>query len=451
MTTSLQPPQRTEHSLAAGALLCGIDFSAHGRLASDVAALLARRLSRPLDLVHVTELPGYSALRSDLHAEAERLRQQGVSVDEVLLEGVADEELVKRAQARLPSCIILGALGKRLPERWLLGSVAERTAERAPVPTLVVRDAAPFAAWTHGERPLKVFVAFNLTATSEVALRWVTQLRDIGPCDVVVGYVDWPPEQRTRLGVTRPFPALDNPPEVQDVLERDLQARASELLGPTPFKLRVEANWGRPDVRLAEMAREQGCDLLVVGSHQYRGFERLWHQSVSRGLLQYASMNVAVVPLSTCPPSRLGPVTPVRRVLVATDFSNVGNEAIPHAYSLLGGGGTVRMVHVVEPRKPGGATSRSRHESHLAECVERLRSLTPEESGARGILTEIDVLEHHGVGEGICQAAERFGADVICVGTHGRTGVTKALLGSVAQQVLAHTRRPVFLVRPRGD
>ena len=48
--------------------------------------------------------------------------------------------------------------------------VAERTAESAPVPTLVVRDAAPFEAWARGERALKVFVGVDFSASCAAAL-----------------------------------------------------------------------------------------------------------------------------------------------------------------------------------------------------------------------------------------------------------------------------------------
>ena len=80
-------------------------------------------------------------------------------------------ELASRLDARL---LVVGSLGRRSDE-WLLGSMAEHAAERAPVPTLVVRSAAPFEAWARGERPLKIFVAFDFTGAAEAALRWIEE------------------------------------------------------------------------------------------------------------------------------------------------------------------------------------------------------------------------------------------------------------------------------------
>lgn len=278
-------------------------------MASRTAAALARQVGDPLLLVHAVEGPSWGAAHADalrwrssggsdsLAGEADRLREGGVSVETQSPVGRADEVLVRLAAEGSARLIVVASLGRRGKDRWFLGSVSERTAERATAPTLVVRDAAPFEAWARGERPLRVFVAFNFTPTSEAALRWVGELRAIRPVDVVIGYVDWPPETRSRGDGTGRIPLVGNAPEVQAELERDLTARATGLLGGTPFRARVEANWGRPDLRLAEMAREEKVDLILVGSHQYRGFERLWHASVSRGLLHGAAMSVLVVPL----------------------------------------------------------------------------------------------------------------------------------------------------------
>ena len=438
-------------------VICGTDFSPAAAQAVNVAAALARRLKTPLELVHATALPADPAPREKLDAEADRVRKPGIEVSPALLSGHADEELVKRAVPGSCQLVVVASLGQRGAPRWLLGSVSERTAQRAAVPTLVVRNAAPIEAWARKEQPLKIFVAFNFTATSEAALTWVRGLQAIGPCDIVVGFVDWLPDQRARLGGSDPLPLVNNPPEIQAVLERDLKARATELLGTAAFRTRIEANWGRADERLVDMAREENADLLVVGSHQYSGFERMWHASTSRGILHAAAMNVAVVPLSAVESPGVGIARPVQRVLVATDFSALANCAIPHAYSLVRRGGMVHLVHVVHPEElPGGAYQQgpltrefeTEHARHAGSCTDRLRALIPPEARALGISSEIEVAVHRNPAEGILQAAERIGANVICLGTHGGSGVINALLGSVAQTVMAQSTRPLLVVRP---
>lgn len=56
--------------------------------------------------------------------------------------------------------------------------------------------------------------------------------------------------------------------------------------------------------------------------------------------------------------------------------------------------------------------------------------------------------EHSEPASGIMQAAERFGADIICLGTHGRAGLSAAISKPVAQQIMAKSKRPLLVVHP---
>ena len=449
-------------------LLCGTDFSPGARAAANAAAAMAQRLDAAVVLVHVVEqslltlLPAgmrKSFLASSyerLAKEAERLRKLGAIVEESFSVGRSEESLVEQACTSDAGFIVLSSLGSRAPERWLLGSVSERTAERATVPTVVVRDAEPLVSWARGEHTLRVFVAFNFTVTSEAALRWAAQLASIGPCEFIVAYVDWPPKERARLGGTGPLPLAENTPETQRLIERDLAAKIGEILGNASAKIRVEPGWGRADLRLADLAREEKADFIVIGSHQYHGFERWWNVSVSRGLLHHAPISVAIVPTTTTKDQGANVVPIVRRVLVATDFSALGDRAVPYAYANLSAGSVVRMIHVITPAEAtggAGTTSASKrlaekqHQNLVTDSGQKLRELIPREAEARGIVTEVEVLSHREAGLAICQEAERFGADLICMGTHGRSGLTQTLLGSITNKVMTHSRRPLLVVR----
>ena len=185
-------------------IICGTDFSEHAVEASRAAAAVSRRLGDTLVLAHIwdeTLSEGLwndfrdrvtAAVRKRLYEHAIRLRETtGASVAEETFSGMPDVELAQMASRPDVRLLVLGALGRR-PAEWLLGSVAERAALRAPVPTLVVRSAAPFEEWARGKARLKIFVAFDFSGTAETALRWVKGLLAAGPCEIVVGYVDWP-------------------------------------------------------------------------------------------------------------------------------------------------------------------------------------------------------------------------------------------------------------------
>ena len=445
MHPTTPPAPDATGATSSAAVLCGTDFSPAATAAAGVAAALARRLEAPLVLLHAEARSAEGPSDDRLEREAVRLRASGVEVRPEHARGLPDEQLVARAQRERCRLLVVGALGGRTAGRWVLGSVAERAAERAAVPTLVTRAPEVLAAWLRGERPLRVFVAFDFSRSAEAALAWVRELRALGPCTVIAGFVFWPPEQRARRGGSGPLALEGSSAEELAMIQRDLRARAAEVLAGSDFEVRAESNWGRQDVRLAEMAYECGADLLVTGSHQYHGFERLWHGSVSRGLLHHAAMNVAVVPLA----AGAGPAlpAPIRRVLAATDFSASGDRAVARAVALVPRGGVLHLVHVVGPRAatpesyPPGGPGRE-----LTQLAGRLRALLPEGAEARGVATNVDVVTHRDPADGILLAAERAGADVICLGSHGGTGRFDTLLGSVAQQVVAKSHRPVLVV-----
>jgi nucleotide-binding universal stress UspA family protein len=384
------------------------------------------------------------------------LRDRGIMVETRIQTGAGGDVLFDIARSEAPRLLVLGSVGKGGVERWLLGSVSERATREAPCTSLIVRDATPFTEWLDGSSPLSVFVCSNFTRTSDAALRWVTNFTKIAPCDLVIGHLDCPIDHYESIGGPDPLMSENNSREVQRVLERDLRGRASEILGPLAFRIRVEAHWGRPDARLAAMAREGGAELLVTGSHQYQGFERLWNSSVSRGLLHQAQMNVAVVPLATGQPRGTNIPPPVRCVLVATDLSSTGNDAIPEAYALLQGGGTVHLLHVVPQMRT--LTVNAGHmdtlldppvgmeAAELHKLTMHLRQLVPSDAAERGIFTQVEVLGSHDVAKAIGQRAERIGADVICLAKSGRSGILDALMGSVTKAVLATSRRKLLIV-----
>ena len=320
-------------------IICGTDFSEHAEQASRAAAALARRLGDTLVLAHVwdeTLDEGLwqdfhdrmsAAVRNRLYDHAMRLRKTGASVEEEIPSGMPDVELAKLASRLDARLLVVGSLGRRSGE-WLLGSVAEHVAVRAPVPTLVVRSAVPFEAWARGERPLKIFAAFDFTGTAEAALRWIKDLAAAGPCEVVVGYVDWPLGEAGRLGITSPFLRSHNPPQVQRILERELSERVSRLIGRgrRAHSRRTKPRSGR--LPLVEMAREEQSDLVVAGTHQRHGLGRVAHPSISRGLLRNAPMSVACIPAARVETIERQSA-PLRRVLAASDLSEDGSRRDP--------------------------------------------------------------------------------------------------------------------------
>jgi nucleotide-binding universal stress UspA family protein len=79
----------------------------------------------------------------------------------------------------------------------------------------------------------------------------------------------------------------------------------------------------------------------------------------------------------------------------------------------------------------------------------KLRSLVPAEAAERGIGTRVSVLEGEFAAGAILAAAERLDVDTIALASHGRTGVGRLLLGSVAEEVARKSSRPLLIVHAK--
>ena len=136
------------------------------------------------------------------------------------------------------------------------------------------------------------------------------------------------------------------------------------------------------------------------------------------------------------------------RVLVAVDLDEPYGFAAAHGYSIVNPGGTVRLLYNLEPLFLRGPSDANETAQLVVASEAKLRALAPETADAPDITTEVEVTENRGTAEAICAAAERFGADIICIGSHTRPGFTAKVLGSVSLAVLQTSRRPVLVVWP---
>jgi nucleotide-binding universal stress UspA family protein len=419
-------------------IVCGTDFSTHALEAANVAAAMAMRLGAPLLLVHGADERGdipatywpsiQETQRPQLETEATRLRARGTNVEEHLTGGVPDEgvaDCAERADARL---IVLAASGQGAFGRWLLGSVSERIAETAWVPTLVVRRGERMLDWAHGGKPLRVFVGTDFTRESDAALAWTAQLREVGPCEFTIGFVDRLAEKRAEEA--RELPRGTDLPDAQEMFKFELEQRVTSFLPQHDVHVRVLPTSGHVESHLLEMAAEARADLIVVGTHQWRGLSRLRHPSVSRRLLHTAHGNVVCVPARHVVSARSPCVAQARQVIVATDLSPHGGTAIPYAFSMMQLGGTAWLLHV--------AKSQEGHEEQLR----RLQELIPTEPEQLGFKVGVRVVVGEDVAATICEVADQFQADLICVGSRGPDG--KA--GAVAHAVINRSRHPVLIV-----
>lgn len=140
-----------------------------------------------------------------------------------------------------------------------------------------------------------------------------------------------------------------------------------------------------------------------------------------------------------------------RHILVATDFSACSEQAVAHAQGLAKSfGASIRFIHVMHHvstylegwEGPVVMTAANQVFEEIERQAKRhLAALVKGTSHADSVLRE-----GHPSTE-IVKEAERFGADLLVLGTHGRTGLDRVLLGSVAHQVVQKSSCPVLVIK----
>jgi nucleotide-binding universal stress UspA family protein len=258
-------------------------------------------------------------------------------------------------------------------------------------------------------------------------------------------------EEEKRLGIDEEKGARESDPSIQAILERDLREKATPLLGIEPFEILVRASAGKVDFQIVDLAIKNQADLLVVGTHQRQGFTQLARGSVSRGILRHAPMSVVCVPRAS---RAISAMPPCRRVLVAMDMEEHAARALAYAYSVVDHGGIVCLAHVCRPAasRPGWkSASENKSARHIADYTKQLRTHIPAEAAEHAVKSEIRVMENTNVIEAICQAAEAFNADIVCVGGNTRPGAAARIMGSVTLGVLQKCQRPVLVVWPARE
>ncbi|MEM6791523.1 MAG: universal stress protein [Myxococcota bacterium] len=196
------------------------------------------------------------------------------------------------------------------------------------------------------------------------------------------------------------------------------------------------------DVALIEAARARDVDLIVVARHGRHTIEERLLGATTERLLRKAPCSVFVAH-----PSRRERLTLAKHVMVGTDFSPASRSALAVARALADAfSAWTTLVHVwdlvpteliAEPLREG--------EGPRAMLLRMLEETRRDHLGESS--TEAVLVRDKSAVAAICDEADTREADVLVLGTHGRTGLTRFFLGSVAERVVRHAPCSVLVVR----
>lgn len=421
-------------------IICGTDLSTASAGALDVALAIGTLYGhRDVVLVHVVDpelgAGGKEHVLDDARAQlTEQARRAptapGVpSVRTELIVGAPDQALVDLAESE-GSELIVTAARSTSSSLLRLGTTTAKLIALTSVPVLVVRDPDPWLKFASGERPLRLLLGIDDSATCDLGIQWTQALAARGPTEIVLGAIYYPDDAAAHYGLDLRG-MVDSDPEIERLMARDLLRR----FGTTDANVsaRPRRGLGRIGDHMVELARDEKVDAIIVGTGQKTGLGRLG--SVSSVIVNDASQSVVCVP----PQAHIATqsIPELRSALVATDLSPFANRAVPYAFAMVAGtpDAEVHIVHVIKDDE----------EADDAAVERRLYTLAPADAAPR---VKAHVVRGDDAATALAQCAARLGVDVICIASHGRSGITRALVGSVADRLLRATRRPVLVLRP---
>jgi nucleotide-binding universal stress UspA family protein len=194
--------------------------------------------------------------------------------------------------------------------------------------------------------------------------------------------------------------------------------------------------------RLAEAvvheAETCGADLIVVGTHARRGVSHLLLGSVAEGIVHVASKPVLLVTSGAASPEAQH--KGYGNVLVAVDGTPVSEPALGEA---------IRLARVLElSLRVVHAADAAAGESGAAQQVLEEAQAKAQEAGVQAQTRLLEAARREGaIAEAVAADAGGWPADLLVLGTHGRSGLDRLRLGSVAEAIVHRAPAPVLLVR----
>lgn len=466
--------------MTASTILCATDLTDQGDRASILAALVARALGGRVVLLHATgaspdggsEVPesiaaGAAAMRGRLSARRERAaatldRQRqacettGVECEAILVGGRPAEAIEREATSRRASLVVLGRRADR--EAGYIGPTTHEVVRHAPCPVLVAPpDGSPPATLADG----RWVIGIDFSRQSQAAIAAVQPLvRALGG-EIVLAQVAAPTTDEEELPWGRRSPQQVLREEGLRADARSLEALAESSEAPATGVQRLCLE--RPADELLKLANEVDATMIVVGSHGRTGLGRFFLGSVGDRLLRISRRPVLVVRHTAAEvdtwftePEGPVPFLSPNRLIVAVDFSEPSRRALEMARHL----STklelpVHVVHVHEPatdvrRGVVGRLGGGRRDLEIdpetrrqleGELGEHVKSVFEADAGAISLHVEVGRPV-----ERIHARARATKADLVLVGTTGRSGIQRALMGSVAEALVRSSPVPVLTV-----
>jgi nucleotide-binding universal stress UspA family protein len=204
----------------------------------------------------------------------------------------------------------------------------------------------------------------------------------------------------------------------------------------TEGEVEVENRLGSPRELIAQLAKEQGCNLIVMTSHGRKGLDRWLLGSVAEAVLRRSPCPVLLVR------PEVVPTAPVfSNVLVPVDGSESSLKVLERIQPFLREGARVTVLQAsgIDFREPPVWVSADSVERYFCELEEQLKAIQ-----VAGLDLSYKVVDGEAT-QAIVAVSQELACDLVAMSTHGRSGLARVLLGSITAKVARHCSLPLLV------
>jgi nucleotide-binding universal stress UspA family protein len=295
-----------------------------------------------------------------------------------------------------------------------------------------------------------LLVPLDGSALAERALPYAVRLARVGHGRLILMRAALGPPPRTLDGSEWESDQADAVDEAEEYLRKV----AFDLADKVPVECAVL--YGRAAGQIQQAICDYHADAVVMATHGRTGLPHLLYGSVTEEVLASSAVPVLAVYARPGEAPEAAAMSPYHaRVLVPQDGSANDVLALRTALEMLGDEGDIVLVGVVPPAEhveydQNGhvlAYLDQQEEARRLEARDYLNGVVDDLRPHHGITVKVDVRVGDPASR-IALAAIEEGVDLVVMATHARTGLRRAVVGSVAGTVLRSTPTPVLLVHP---
>ncbi|WP_433629424.1 universal stress protein [Halomicrococcus sp. NG-SE-24] len=239
---------------------------------------------------------------------------------------------------------------------------------------------------------------------------------------------------------------LENVPQHDQIKNErvDLVARAHNELSESGIPVEQAVRTDIPHKAILTYTSEQDIDLIVMGTHGRTGVERYLLGSVTEKVVRLSN-----VPVLTVKAKDDGEITyPYTDILVPTDGSEGAEAAIGPAVDIASTyDARIHALSVIDTMAMGTDVGSGAILDALEESAQSAVETIEEQATQASVSAVETAIEHGNPYRGIRSYVEELDIDLVVMGTHGRSGIERYLLGSVAEKTVRTSPVPVMTVR----